>query len=342
MTFTLGSYMPHRENFTTEYKEFCMKDNIYKYLTDKQVSKMVRHGKMSRKMNQIVMLNLCKYFDIYVPKYVSSFHNSNELKNRSDMKFMIGINDYAEITGIPYLGKNMNDDKIYLQRCISNTLKNNLTDICCLSVDLNIHECAIDTQLVDDEPLSELLRRQDKQQLWYNTRYRKYNKKRKKWIRSVMKYKGKLQEVLEDPICKEELRDYLSEHNKLEEYEWYLDNYYEINVDNIKYDKKNTGCFVYWLIKYKDDKVQELMNSKPKAPMIPRINNVEYSASTTLSCLRSRLIKNNKNIKYYVLIVTISKNDKCEKTLKYCDERKNWRNIERRLHDDESPYSIDV
>lgn len=334
--------MPHRENLTTEYKEFCIKDNIYKYLTDEQVSKMVRHGKVSRKMNQIVMLNLCKYFEIYVPKYVSSFHNSKEMKNKSEMNFMIGINDFAEITGIPYLGKNMIEYQPYLQRYINNTLKKNLTDVCCLSVELNLHECKIDTQLIDDEPLSELLRRQDKQQLLYNKRYRKYNKKRKKWISSVMKYKGKLQEVLEDPVCKEELREYLFERNKLEQYEWYLDNYYEINVDNIKYDKKNKDCFVYWLIKYKDDKVQELMNTKPKAPVIPRINNVEYSASTTLSSLRSRFIQENKKINYYVVIIKISKNNVCNKTLKYCDMRKNWRNIERRLHDDESPYSIDI
>ena len=334
--------MPHRENFTTEYKEFCMKENIYKYLTPKQVSQMVRNGVISRKINQITMLNICKYFELYVPKYASSFHNSNELKNRNNMKFMIGINDYAEITGVPYLGKNMKDEKAYLQRCINNILMKNLTDICCLSVNLDIHECRIDPELIDDDTLSESLRRQDEQQMWYNKRYRKYNKKRKKWTKSVLKYKGKLQEVLEDPICKEELREYLAEHGKLDEYEWYLDNYYEIIVDNIKYDKKNPECFVYWLINYKDEKVQELMNTKPKAPLHPRVNNVEYSASTTLSCLRSRLLQENHNLKYYILVLNISKNCECHRTLQYCDQRKKWRNVERRLHHDESPYSVDV
>jgi|UniRef100_A0A6C0BRP5 hypothetical protein len=342
MPHILGGYMPHGENFNTEYKEFCIKSNIYKYLSSNQVKQIVRNGKLPRKMNHIIMLNICKYFEMYIPKYASSFHNSCHSQETNNMRFTIGVNDYSEITGVPYVGEDITEQKRYLNSSLQHILKKNVTNICCLSVELEIIECEIYDELIEDTSLTKALKVQDMQEIWYNKRLRKYNKKRKKWIKCVLKYKGKLQEVLDDPICKEELRCYLKEQNKLDEYASYVDQYYEIDVGKIKDDKKDVSSFVYWLIKYKDDKVQELMRTKPVAPIYPRINNVEYSASTTLSCLRKRLLESTPNLRYYILVIRMIKNPDCSQNIKYCDPKKKWRNIKRCLHEDNSPYSIDI
>lgn len=337
----LGSYMKHGENLHTEYKEFCIKENIYKFFDESQVSNLVRNGTMPRKFNQMVLYNLCKYVDIYLAKYASSFHNT-KLETDRPLRFMIGISDSSEITGIPYTS-DMREDHTFLQSYITNNLKDNLTNQCCITFNLKIKQCKIDSSILDDSDLEYALLKQDSQYNWYMTKYRKYNKKRKQWVKLVLKYKGKLQSVLEDSMCRQEFVQYLKERNLLDRYMWYLKIKYQIDVDNIKNDKKDPTSFVYWLIKYKDEKVDELMANKPRPPPLPRIHNVEYEASTKMSCLRKRLLQHNKKLRYYVMVIELNKNHKCEECIKYCDPRKNhWREVRRSLHSAEHPYSFDV
>lgn len=337
----LGSFMKHGENLHTEFKEFCIKENIYKFFNENKVSNLVRNGVMPRKFNQMVLYNLCRYVDIYIPKYASSFHNTR-LKTSRPLRFMIGISDASEITGIPYTS-DMKEDYAFLQSYIASCLKDNITKQCCITFDIKIKQCKIEQSVLDDSDLEYALLRQDSQHNWYMKKYRKYNKKRKQWVKLVLKYKGKLQSVLEDTVCRQEFVQYLTKRNLLDRYTMYLDIEYQIDVDRIKDDKKDPTSFVYWLIKYKDEKVDELMLNKPRPPPLPRIHNVEYEASTKMSCLRKRLIQNNKKLRYYVIIIELHKNHNCDKCIKYCDPRKNhWREVRRSLHSDDHPYSFEV
>lgn len=338
----LGSYMNHGENLYTEYKEFCMKDNIYKFLDENQVSNLVRNGMIPRKFDQMILYNLCKYIDIYIPKYATSFHNTKNTAQSKPMQFMIGINDNSEITGVPYTS-DLKEDIPFLHRYISRCMKRNIANQCCLSFNLRIKRCNVDTSILDDNDLEFSLWKQDTQFKWYMTKQKKYNKKRKQWVKQVLKYKGKLQSVLDDPMCREELKAYLKQHNLLHIYSIYLDTEYVIDVDQIKYDKKDPSSFVYWLIQYKDEKVDELMANKPKPPTFPKFHNVEYEASTKMSCLRKRLVQQNGKLSYYVVVIELKKNNECTNCIKYCDpRRKNWREVKRLLHSEEHPYSFDV
>ena len=233
----LGSYMKHGENLHTEYKEFCMKENIYKFFDETQVSNLVRNGMMPRKFNQMVLYNVCKYVDMYVAKYASSFHNTS-LDTDKPFRFMIGISDASEITGIPYTS-DMKEEQSFLHGYIASCLEDNLTNKCCITFNLKIKECAVDTSLLDDDDLEFALMKQDSQSNWYMTKHRKYTKKRKQWVKLVLKYKGKLQSVLDDSTCRQEFIQYLKERDLFNRYICYLNSDYEIDVDNIKNDKKD-------------------------------------------------------------------------------------------------------
>ena len=339
--FYLGNFLKNGENLHTEYKEFCMKENIYKFFSEKQISIMLRNSIIPRKFDDVIMYNMCKYIDIYIAKYAASHHNS--LNTQKKMSFMIGIDDYAEITGIPYT-KNLKDDIGFIHRYIKRTLCMNLNEMCCIKFNLRINKCKIDLDLLDDGQLANQLSLYDKHMNWYNIKYRKYNKKRKLWIKSVMKYKGKLQMVYEDMDFQEEFKEYLKSEDKMKTFNAYFNSKYTIDVDKIKDCKTDPTSFVYWLIKFKDMKVQELMKHKPKAPALPKIQNVEMSSVTQLTQLRRRWLEQNKKLNYFVVSVELYKKEGCNNHIKYCDPRRhNWRLIERCMkHGGIGPYSKDV
>lgn len=348
--FNLGTFLKDGESLHTEYKEFCLKENIYKFFTEKQVSCMLRDSKLPRKFDNVVLYNICKYIDIYIAKYAASYHNS--IKAQKDMTFMIGINDFSEITGIPYT-KNLKDDICLIKRYITNALNINLNDMCCIGFNVTIDQCEIDEDLLDDEDFNKQLMIYDRAMNWYKIKYRKYNKKRKQWIKSIMKYKGKLQMVYEDMDFQEEFKDYLQSQDKFEEFNGYFEstttitnannNKYIIDVEKIKDYKKDSNSFVYWLIQFKDMKVQELMRNKPKAPTFPKSQNIELASVTQLTNLRKRWVASNNKLKYFVLSINLHKKNTCDNTVKYCDpRRRNWRLIKRCMQTENGPYSKDV
>ena len=103
----LGEQINSKESLHNEYKEFCIKSNIYDHYRSEELNNIIRTGKIDKCFNNIINENLQLYFNIYVPKYASAFSNSN-VKNGN---IQIGVNDQAEVTGIPYYG-NLDKEKI--------------------------------------------------------------------------------------------------------------------------------------------------------------------------------------------------------------------------------------
>lgn len=336
--YTLGGYLETKESMTIEYKEFCFKENVYNLLTDKQVSDMCRKSILPRKFNNVVLYNLCKYIDIYLPKYACSLHNSLE----SELTFVVGVNDHCEVTGIPYTHEHLNDQSEFLNGYLKHTLKNNMKHVCCLDYELSITEINKESCILEDLQFDSEMKLFDKKQNWYNIQEKKYNKKRKKWIREILKYKGKLQEVLDDPTFREEFKTYLINDNIFEMFQHHFSSDFVIDVEKIKYYKKDPTCFVYWLIAFKESKVEELLHSKPIAPIIPRLPKIEFTSVSHLSQLRKRWIINNPRLGYYLVKITLKKKlINCGNILQFKDPmKKHWRIVERFLSlEDEQPLT---
>ena len=97
----LGYHNNQNETIDTEYKEFCIKNNIFNFYSSDEIEKIIYTGIIDNHttFNELIISNLQLYFDLYIPKYASSFCNT-DVKNGS---LHIGINDFGEITGIPFL-----------------------------------------------------------------------------------------------------------------------------------------------------------------------------------------------------------------------------------------------
>ena len=73
----LGDILQSRETLENEYKEFCVKTNIYNIYDTSEIINIVNNGTIDNIFNYLIDDNLQLYFNIYIPKYESAFYNSN-------------------------------------------------------------------------------------------------------------------------------------------------------------------------------------------------------------------------------------------------------------------------
>tara|TARA_Y100000389_G_C17466208_1_gene525833 strand:+ start:1911 stop:2939 length:1029 start_codon:yes stop_codon:yes gene_type:complete len=339
-TNILGSFLNTPESMKIEYKEYCFKDNIVlRLLNQRQITDIIYRGCFPKKMNDIILYNIYKYFDIYVAKYISSFHNS--VKQEDRMSFLIGVDDETEITGIPFKGDLRNFQGAF-QTYVELLTRRDITPVCCTSVNVYVELCDIQSALLDDSVLVQQLKIQHQQQNHYRVVRRKYNKKRRQWNKAIMKYKGKLQDVFDDPVFQQEFEIFLKQRNIYSLFENYLKNStFTVDLTKVKDYKQHKGTFIWWLIHFKDLKVDEWMKKKPKPPVFSKQMNAELCAITQLTPLRSRWIANNPALRYFVIRIEMNK-DVCKQLISFIDPRKrNWRILKRYLANNE-PRSMDL
>jgi hypothetical protein len=344
--YVLGSMLRAKESMRTEYKEFCLKDNVRHLCGSDQIRSMIHDATFPKRFNDVVTYTAHKYLDVYLPKYASAFHNSNSGGNANaladTMTFLIGVDDDTEVTGIPFKGDFAQHEQAF-QRHARSLLQTELRDECCLRVDVRVERCDVHEELLDDTTLDRQLKTQQRQQTHYRIVRRKYNKKRRQWNRAIMKYKGKLQTVFDDPTFQREFEAFLKERNLDSRFEKELAApRYVVDLDKVKDYKRNEGTFVWWLIYFKDLKVTEWMKRKPKTPVFSKQSNAELCAVTQLTPLRQRWIRTNPTLNYFVMRVTIGRRARCARTISFIDpRRRHWRTVKRYLEDNE-PHSTDI
>ena len=121
-----GIYGDGRETTELEFKELCIKNPNPRF-NDTELKQIIETGYWDDKVTLAVNSSLKFYMDYILPKYISSFVNSN-----INGKLLIGIDDCGEITGVPYRGELSHNYILGLiAESISNNIKpcNNIKDI---------------------------------------------------------------------------------------------------------------------------------------------------------------------------------------------------------------------
>jgi hypothetical protein len=310
----LGSYLYQKENLNTEYKEFCFKLNLKKYYDNKAIRLIITHGVFDDFLNTLIIKNLEVYIAKYVPRYLTSFHNTKFSKQSF---LYIGVDDCNEITGIPYNG-DLGLHFKYLNELLSKTIQLTIPSTCCTSTKLYIYENTVVPEIINDYNVSFMLNKCYTEKKEFDQKYRKYKTRKEKWIIEMYKYKGKLEDLMNDELIRLEFIEFLEEKNLLTYFKnLLLVKKFEIDVADIKYCKKNTNSYIYWLLMFKDHKVQQLLKKKPKEPVMPRILNVELNILTQLKYLRNLFIK--KRVRYFTLKIEFLFDPKCINTICYTD-----------------------
>jgi hypothetical protein len=98
----IGNNIGFGETLEVELKEFTLKKDPMMYYTEEEVRDMIITGNIDPdKFNIMISDNICHFFKYYIPKYLSVFGNSNI----DSATLYMGVNDFGEITGVPFFGE---------------------------------------------------------------------------------------------------------------------------------------------------------------------------------------------------------------------------------------------
>ena len=315
------------ESMYYEHKEFCLK--IYRKFTNDQIHRMLYSGKLPSNFNETVLHNIKLYFQQYVPKYITSFHNT-PVGGCQPFIFSIGVDDCNEVTGIPFLG-NLCDHRACVSEWIQDVLSTRINHTTCIDIFLDIQECETDVQLLSlDQDFHMRMEMHHRQMRHYNIIHKKYRKKHRRWVKDIMKYKGRLQYFFTNAAFREEFSEYLKTIHMYDKFKHHIQPGYVVNMHAIDEDKTNPESFIFWLIYYKDLKVQELMKQKPTPPASEKRSNLEYSTIVTLRSLRERWLNSNQKLKYFIIQLKCNKQTHdCSQEMWYITKKNEWKSVKR-------------
>ena len=314
-------HIPLLESLEVEFKEFCFNEI---QIDTKKINEIVNSGKVYRKDNfdQDIYKNIKCYFYKYIPKYISSFINAN-----INGELIFGVNDYGEITGIPFFGskeelekyiKEINIDKLVKyqgEKCYEITF-----EIKKLKIDINFLENTSDKMIVEYH----------KNVKKRNLIIKKYKNDHLEWINKMDEYTCKLSILL---YSKEyEFKKFLSLHSP-EHLNYKIK---ESEMKNINHLKIDPCHYIFWLMKFKDEILTKIKKLKPKMPDMTfiKINGHSYIYKH-LSNLRYKFVESNKDINYFIINIKINSLDKnCSPILYYDIHKKIWIKKIRKLYNE--------
>ncbi len=311
----LGDNIGFNENLETEFKEFTLKIDPEIYFDNNEIKKMITDVDLDYdKFNTMIFDNIHHYFKYYLPKYISVFGTST-LKN-ADMYF--GVNDYGEITGIPFFGTlsaeyllefldsiklfiTIDDGNITLDELLSNIKIEviplqkdiyNLDD----NVENIINDFLAKKKLYEKDYFASLHeRRMWKEKMeYYVTGIRDYFTK-KEYRLLVANF------IREQP----DFDKYLDIINLLES-----DALIEISgFSEIAFRKTNKNDVIHWITEFKDLMIDKLKAMRPiRVPYFSYTNNVYNQQLSLLTNLRYRFCQNFEEINYYMIKISLPTN----------------------------------
>lgn len=329
----LGDQHIHKfESLNVEFKEFCLNlnEDDFDCLNIEKISKTgILDDNEKIIINNMILSSIKNYFIKYIPRYLSAFLNSNI----DNAEMHIGVDDYGEITGIPFFGSKEEFEK-FIYNIIKLPLYYTKTKGKNVDYKIIVDELVIDKNLLVDTS-DEILK------TYYNDKHlatitrKKYIIERRKWASALSEYTCKLPLLLE--YKKKEFHNYLMKHAP------HMINYkiYSHEMRNIAHLKANPNHYLYWLMLFKEQEIDKLQRIKPQKPKIPKINQGPYFLLNNLTELRTKFINNNNEIKYFVIkIVFPSKANEYDTVYYYNLEGKTWLTKERHYHVNVGPCCL--
>lgn len=272
----IGTFL-EPENLNTEYKEF--RYNIKDYL-----GKMKIHDTKHYNWKKILPTTkkvIYKYFDIYFPKYLTSFANTN-IENG---ELYFGVSDSGEVLGIPFDNKIITKDKIIkkihkkIRSTISKFLNETLitkseiekiVDTFIKNTNIEIIELSLDENLFDDN-LDELINEYSNEYETYLTHESEYVSEKKSWIDKICYYKKSINTMINQSDIRKELIEFIKDDELVdimirEKLIGILETQKVIEfIDGQIMDEKNDhDKLAYWITKFRDHKVTEFVKIRPK------------------------------------------------------------------------------
>jgi len=302
----LGSMYDGEENEVLEFKEFYLKIHPDTYLENEKIYEIIKYGIWKSELNKIILDNIKFYLKIYIPKYVSCYFNS-----KNNGKLIIGINDYGEITGIPFNG---NLDLQLIKNYISSNISKYLKGISSLSSIINITLIKLNVilELLEDN-VDERIKIMNEKFNSYKSKIRSYKEAKANWIKKMSKYCVKIHTIINNKQLRKELIEFIKENNGNISIIQELEKNKEIPVllnEEFYINMKDKNHIVYWATIFKDHHIELFQLIRPTKCLLPSLTNSSNILSK-ISDMRHKFISNNNDINYYLIVIDIfGKNNK--------------------------------
>lgn len=309
----LSSHIGFRESLEEEFKEFILKLDPEQYYEKEDIKNIVLKGKIDTTFNNMILDNLEHYFKYYLPRYITIFGNSKLKKAH----LYFGIDDYGEITGIPFIGELKID---ILNEFLSNIhyfIKNDEYEFNELSKKIKIEliKLNINTDIIDDDDtLRKIIKSHYEKYNKHKKEYEDYLVKKHYWIKEISKYTISIITMGNNPYFRNEIVKFIKKNNDYKKFQKIID-FYEsdklldiLSAEEITARKINNNDVIYWVASYKDSMVDYYKSIRPEKVFKVNFNNIYLNQFIYLTNLKARFIKNNKNINYYLIKFTLPTN----------------------------------
>jgi hypothetical protein len=314
MTHVLGDNIGFGESKTSEFKEFSLKIDPISFCTIEEINDLIKTGRLVENFNDIIISNIDYYLRFYVPKYISAFGN---MKGEDPFATLyIGINDFGEITGIPFRGilevEYLNEIKDSLKLFLS---AKNLEEIF-KEIQFEIIKLTHDPSMITDD-VSAILDEHIGKYNAYKIAYTKYVHDYKSWIEQIDRYSTKISIYFSNPEYRKEIAAYIRLNTTNPEYLKMADlletdhKFETIDNDKIMEKKVDQSSIYHWITSYKDSTLDLIKTKRPVRPItynsdLDKISETQFSILTNL---RKKFIDNNEDLNYYLIKIKIPTNN---------------------------------
>tara|TARA_Y100000816_G_scaffold272296_1_gene237605 strand:+ start:348 stop:1349 length:1002 start_codon:yes stop_codon:yes gene_type:complete len=289
------------ETLNNEYKEFCLKTSYDAIYSKKNILNILNSGKLSNNYNSLIYQSIEFYFNNYIPKYISSFLNSNNSGN-----IFIGINDKGENTGIPilnYMNSTIINNLFYsaLYKHILNFYKFSKY------VTIDIIPLTINTKLINNNEFNYLVTNYNKLNNSKINKLQEYYTLKQQWKNNMAKYEKKIDILLNLNYFRKQLFHFILQYSTLQNKNHLFSALFSNDIIYFNsHDKFNINTISYWACKFKDYILNKILKNRPIKPNISiRIHpDLIFNRITPLRLL---FIQNNYNIKYFIIKISVNK-----------------------------------
>jgi hypothetical protein len=313
-----------KETMFKEYKKFTF--NLAGIIMDIQEAEQYCENNIFI-FNDIVINNLFKYFEHFLLKYICGYINSE-----IDGNFIIGVNDFGFIEGIPYQGnfpKEIIINKIYelLSKFIKTDNGSHIKDLVEIKF-IKIKNIPKPTEEINSSYKQYKDLKENAIKI-YNNFLIKIND----WRIQHAFVTQKLVNLVNNLDSRIIIIQYIKENDPTNKLINLLESDFilEYKTHDQIYDlKKDINSIYYWVTKWKDETSYKIRQEKPSYISDNSYKSIPLNIITSVSEMIPYWVHNNSNIKIYVINIKIKKikNLKC----KYYDfYSKKWINCYRIL-----------
>jgi hypothetical protein len=291
------------EELNKEYKEFTL--NMAGLDLDiNECEKYCVSNKFD--FNDIVMTNLEKYFNVYLPKYVSSFLNIHSTTN----KFMIGVNDFGFIKGIPFKGELPIEhltNMIY--EIISKNVKSDNSINLNKHIKVNFNKINFNKDNFTKSNINPKFVNYLFQKNKYKLSYQEFILKYEVWKEKYTFINKKLVDLVNFHDSRIMLINYIKSLDPnnpvinllLSDYQLEIKNHNEL----ISYKNTSDNPY-YWVMKWKDEYRNYAISLKPIFNIDFPLRNTPHNLIQSISDMIPYWINNNDDMNLYVISIDIT------------------------------------